>query len=161
MCCRHRTKTVGLEQRIKRFPPEQFVSACAVVAADVIRHTPADRLLIDPTAGNSVADRCGEKLLSYPLLTETLSHFHAYCYFRSTYFESADLSLQLVFKGPTHADMPNKLRTSLLATALAIECGKQLRSGRFMRNYLSCQGHGHGPDLPRRFLDCPYDRAKF
>ena len=56
---RRTMSTVGLEQRVKRFPLEQFVSELAVVAADVIRHTPADRLLIDPTAGNSVADRCG------------------------------------------------------------------------------------------------------
>ena len=37
--------TVGLEQRVKRFPLEQFVSELAVVAADVIRHTPADARL--------------------------------------------------------------------------------------------------------------------
>ena len=38
----HWKSTVGLEQRVKRLPPEQFDSACAAVAANVIRHTPAD-----------------------------------------------------------------------------------------------------------------------
>ena len=33
---------LGLEQRVKRFPFQQFVSEAAVVAADVIRHTPVD-----------------------------------------------------------------------------------------------------------------------
>ncbi len=33
MCCRHRSKsTVGLEQRVKRFPLEQFVSVNLIVA---------------------------------------------------------------------------------------------------------------------------------
>ena len=64
--------------------------------------------------------------------------------FQRQLFESSDLSLQLVFKVRTYADIPNKLRTSLLATALAIECGKQLRSVQVMRDYLSCQGHAHG-----------------
>ncbi len=57
---------------------------------------PCRLLSIDPAAVNSVADRCGKKLfLSHPILTESSSYSHAYCYFRSTYFESADLSLQL------------------------------------------------------------------
>ena len=88
----------------------------------------ASRLSLDPTAGNPVADRCGN-FFSHPLLTETLSHFHAYKYFRGTTFESADLSLQLVFKGPTHADIPNKLRTSLLATALLSSWENNLEVG--------------------------------
>ncbi len=33
VCCRHRSKsTVGLEQRVKRFPLEQFVSLNLIVA---------------------------------------------------------------------------------------------------------------------------------
>ena len=46
---------LGLEQRFKRFPFQQFVSEAAVVAADVIRHTPVDARL----ARSRLADQLG------------------------------------------------------------------------------------------------------
>ena len=59
VCCCHRTKsTVGLKQRVKCLPLEQFVSELPVVAADVIRHTPADNCRSIRQRGISVADRC-------------------------------------------------------------------------------------------------------
>ena len=42
-------------QRVKRFPFQQFVSEAAVVAADVIRHTPVDARL----ARTRLADQLG------------------------------------------------------------------------------------------------------
>ena len=68
---------------------------------------PCRPLALDPTAGNPVADRCGN-FFPHPILTETLSHFHAYKYFRGTYFEISVFESSTFFKVPTHADLLKK-----------------------------------------------------